>query len=773
MQFNINPDQSLISKIKQIKNAYYAGFILRAILTPILILLVFCVISSLFLQNFEFKNKNIFLGFLAMFIWFIALYLFIKKLSKIPNENTILKEFEAINSILVDAPLSEFHNINSINNNAFWKLHRDKITNYKIPKINFLKLFSNNDKIKFIAIIFLIFTILINEKISFSAVTFDFSNKEIVQNIEIYAISPNYLGGEKIAILQNQSNILPKNSEITIKIISDKKKNNIKYASKNYIFEDLQANEKFVKFFATKSANININIGNKSAKYKIKISQDKKPKIIGQLKINSVGNDNIALKFKAFDDFGLKSAYLKISGKIISNQSNHKIVEFIPIPIEKIKNNENSDVLLEIGQSALGGTRIKAQLILIDHVDNNAFSFPIYFNLQKAQFNNDIAQALYELRLGLIRENKEYLPHSLIKQSFFAENLFQEFKFQNIEPLDFAPKSIRNIYDVLKIYSENYEILGLDALSKLGIINAIAIIETAHSTYEAKQANHILMDIIKRLSSFEKDPKSRINDAIEKLKSAISQNLDEQQIEELKQELKQAIKDHIENLRNQSHESGDMEVEDKNSINGKDLSKMLDNINRGQNNIDELQKLDELNQTLQNLKLENNGEGTPQNGQNLSDLVDELQNNFDKTQNSNEEELKNRALENRELAQKLENSNKENDENINQAIKNLREAAKALENNDKESAQNAQKSALESLLNKLKNNETKDNSDPLGRALPTPSKNNGENGDNNEIPNKLDEKKSRDILIQLRQKLNDGTITKEERQYYEYLLQEK
>lgn len=752
------------NEIKRIKYFYLALFFLRLFLSIALILLGFCIFIAVFKNTLNFKNNEIIFNFLTLLIWAICFCFFVIKIRKKPNDEAIYKEFENANKLDELAPLSNFDNININSSNELWNLHKAQIISSKIPKIKFYKLFTIFDKIKIGLFFILIFTVFFSPKLSFQPLLLNFSQIQISQNIEIYAISPKDLGGEKIILNNYEKNIIPINSEIFINIISDNEKVDLKYLAKKINFNNAIDGKKQAQFIFKKNGEIKIKIGNKKTKYKVQALYDAPPKLKGKIKINSVGNDIIALEFNMIEDIGLKSAYLKIKGNINTNGTSKNIEEFIEIDIKNIKNNGLTNVLIETGHSALSGNRIKAQLILNDNAQNQTKSEYIWFNLQKPQFNSDIAQALYELRLLLVQETNQYSAHSIFNQTFFFENLSQEFKFQNIEPIDFAPKSIKNVFDVLKIYIDNSQKLGIDDLNRLGLIYAFSIINSAHSTHEAQKSGDILWEIIKRISQSEKDTKSKINDAIEDLKSAINNNADEAQIEQLKQNLREAIKEHINNLRNQSHESGDMEVEDNNSINGQDLSKMIDEI-KPQNKNNEIEKLDELNNLLQNLKLENQGENTPNNAQNLDQLIDELQNNYDKTQNSAKENIKNLEKETRDLANKLKGF--EGNKNTENAINELNKAADALKNGDKELAQESQKAAIDALLDNFEKNNEQQNQDPLGRQISKPPN----NDKNNNIPMQIDEKKSREILLYLRQKLEDGTISEEERKYYEYLIQ--
>lgn len=736
---------------------------------PLILILAYIIIWPYLIQYVPQKPAYFINILSAAAIKIFAAFLFFKAIRKKTNSQFAVSKYETLNSLSEFAPLTAINDVSISKDKDFWALYKNQISLVKLPAPQFWRFINKSDIILTSVFIILFSLLVISPKSDITTLFPYYNNQAQEQNFEVIATNSIFLGDEKIILNPKKTNKLPKNSEVLIRFFGNGKNSKTKFKSEELKPSNNPKEGNIVKFNIGQSGVLEVFENNNKTKFKIKISKDKKPKIIGRI-ISSFANNMLLLEFNIKDDFAIDEGYLIIEGVAQNGGINHKIIEKLPLDKEQIKSGSKSNILFNISKSALIGSRVKAHLVIVDNGANITKSHRFDFNVPNTQYDSDIAQAINEIRLSIIRETRPFSPYTKQIISFYDENLGQELKFHNNEIIENAPKPIFNAYKTLKTYAENADIIGLDPLEYLGIVHAIACLEQAKSTQEARLCGGILWEIVDRLANIEKDPRAKIGEIIEKLKSAMRNNASPSDIEELKQDLKNAIKEHIQNLQEQSHETGDMEIEDKSAINGQDLSKMLENINEN-NSSDNIQKLDELNQLLQNLQLGDNAQGG-NSGETTSNALEELQNSFDETQSLNPSNSDELAKKQEEISRKLEALNKNNDENLNEAIKNLNDAAKALRNLDKEGAQEAQKSAIEAILRSLNKNSDQ-NKDPLGRELPqNPTKQNGAQEEKYKIPTINEEKKTREIIENLRKKLNDGTISDTEKQYYENLLKE-
>lgn len=686
------------------------------------------------------------------------------------NKNSAIINFEIKNQIDEIAPLSANEDLKINGNDKFWNEFKKQQIKIKIPKPFFLDFINSNDAKKMGVLLASVFVFIFYFSNAFGFLTWNFSNSsQISQNIQVFAQPPEFLKSPKIEIENAKQNLIPQNSKITIKIYSDKARPIIKFNGKIIELKQSDSQNYYGEFVSINDGKIKIKLGSETISYKIKIIKDAPLKFLSNVKTFPIGDDRFMMQFNSKEDFGIKQAIIELKGQAENFDQQVKIDEEFPIDINNFNNQGQNSLTFNSAKSALVGSRVIARLKITDLSGNISYSNNFWLNLSLPQLNDDLAQSLQELRLNIIRTTQPYEAYKNALVRIYDENSNQEVQVSSDNYIEHAPKSIKQAYDILQIYEVNYQYLQMDELSHLGLIYAIETLSRARNTQEAKQAGNILWEIIEKYRDAQKDTKTQINDAIENLKQAIKNNASDSEIERLKQELRQAIQNHVEALEQQQQQSGDMEIEDKQSLGDQDIEKAIDDITSKQG--DATQKLDELNQFLQNMQLDNNGSASGRMGQETgenqsNDIIDKAQKLYDETQSSNGSNLGELAKEQEKLADDL----KSMDENrFSKAINDMERAAQELKQGNKESAQKAQKQAIESLSDAL--NQSDDNKDPMGRENDNKAKSGRQNpNEKTKIPPLDKEQKSREILQKLKEKANDPKNTPQEQEYFDRLL---
>ncbi len=745
----------------------------RILVLPLSMVLICSVFFGQILLNrpnlpkiiFELANVGIILG--AGF-WAFKNF---KSLKNIKSNSII--NFEIQNQINEIAPLSANDDLKISGNIEFWNEFKKQQIKAQIPKPNFLDFTNSKDakKMGFLLASILVFVFYFSN--AFSFLTWNFSNSsQISQNIQIFAAPPEFLKSPKIDIESGKANLIPQNSKITIKIYSDKARPIANFNGNKIELKQSDNQNYFGEILAINDGKIKIKLGGEKIAYKIKINKDAPVKFLSNVKVFPIGDDRFILQFTAKEDFGINQASIEISGKAENFGQQEKINEEFPIDINSFNNQGQSSLNFNSAKSALIGSRVLGRLKITDLSGNISYSSQFWLNLREPQLNDDLAQSLQELRLNIIRTTNPYEAYNNASVRTYDEKSNQEVQISSDNYIENAPKSIKQSYDILQIYEANYQYLQMDELSHLGLIYAIETLSRARNTQEAKEAGNILWEIIEKYRDAQKDTKTQINEAIENLKQAIKNNANDAEIERLKQELRQAIQNHVEALKQQQQQSGDMEIEDKQSLGDNDIEKAIDEINNKQG--DASQKLDELNQFLQNMQLDNNGStsgrmGQTSNDSQSNDIIDKAQKLYDDTQNSNGSNLGELAQEQEKLADEL----KSIDENrYSKAINDMERAAQELKQGNKEGAQKAQKQALESLSEAM--NQGENNKDPMGRENDNKSNKGRPNpNEKTKIPPLDKEQKTREILQKLKEKANDPKNTPQEQEYYDRLLKKQ
>jgi hypothetical protein len=331
--------------------------------------------------------------------------------------------------------------------------------------------------------------------------------------------------------------------------------------------------------------------------------------------------------------------------------------------------------------------------------------------------------------------------------------------------------------------------MGIDDNTRVGLVYAQTQLAAARNLESAKLVGDILWDLVIRNNQTPPlDTKSRITEAISKLKQALQSGAGEGEVSDLRAELGQAISDHIEALESQSPEAGDMEVEGHDTMNSASIGETIDEAQSlaKSGDVDAAnQKLDDLQRQLENLSgVEAGGDsagGEPtQDGGMGSTEIDELLQEqrvlADDTQNATGNNAnQGLAARQEELRDKLGQSGQDGDPNLQAAKEAMNEAVQQLKSNQKNEALSAQNSALTALQNYANSLDRDNQSDPLGRQSPSSDQqsksgaNSGEKG-KEKIPTNQEQARARNIFERLRERLEKNQRDDEQRRYLEELL---
>lgn len=532
-----------------------------------------------------------------------------------------------------------------------------------------------------------------------------------------------------------------------------------------------------------KSGNLKIHSFGTSAKYKIKIRPDVAPIINGEVKIEPSSNELI-LSFNVHDEFPLKSAHLALYGR--SNNDDFgttRLTDNLVIDPELINFDAPLRIKVDSSQSALVGIKVGAVLVLEDMYGQKTQSRTANIVLPQPYFNTQIAKALQEVRLLLLRENS---PYRAIEQNYlFLNDPINGglIKVMAPNPILSAPKSINRAHMILSAMTSSRDQLPIFDNARIGLSHALRRLEYSQNLSSAKEVAQILWSIIINIEENSHDSKTKIAQAINNLKAAMQNNADAGQIAMLQDELKGAITEHLESLRNQSGEAGDMEVADGEIIGEIDIDKSLNDAQESAQSGDTQgagQKLDELEEMLSNLgpNSEGNGakgvaiKGLADNPQ-AEDLANDQQELADETLSSgaqrSDEEL--RAEQEKLLSKLQEPNNPEapEDPNLSEARAHMETAIEELKAGNRKNANKAQLAGVEALRRANQVPSNGENTDPLGRNIgdgPTRAEApNGTKGDTVRL--ETEPLRARDILEKLRQRLSRPNSNEEEKNYIE------
>ncbi len=783
----------------------YANTIIvsRIIAFPLLLVLLTGIAISLFSAAFEQTINSLLWINIAKIITIIcAIILMIISLrtNNFWSKARTIKEIESRNNIGEIAALSAKDEKIASGDIGLWVLakhKRDAALNGLRPP----KLIGPKDSLLLVAVFIslLAFSLSPNTNINSIKPNFSLALDGAPLEISAIAVAPEYT---KIPNLDlsgtSKRHEIPQRSIVEIKVNGAKSAPFVSYGSQKQRMQKIGINSWQASMRLDTSAKLKVHRFGVQKAWRIKIKKDQAPRIDKNFSIASQNYDSLNVNLSAFDDYGIKAARLVLQG---INKSQETIVE---IDANQISLGENSSLSIRTSHSALVGQKVIAYVEIEDEIGQKAISRKQKLDLPKPIFNTLLANALQEIRLLILLELKDYKKAPADFMWIYDNETNAKIKLIATDNLKNAPKNIVRAYEILNaIYSVRAN-LGLNIAQSMSLTYAIKSLEYAKSRNEAFKVADTLWNIIETFEHNNLDSRTKIAQKIAQLKSAMKSGASEEEIQMLRSELMGAISEHLQNLAEQSGESGDMELAEGEMAGNIDINQVLNDAQNdaSSGNTDEADaKLDELNQLLSNLQPGGNSggqsisiDGMGQSGQ-INPLAEEQQKLLDETKIANPNDL-GALIERQEnlLSQIGENQDPEtpSDPNQNEARAAMSAALEALKNGDLDTAQSAQEAAISALKKgtqgqNIPNNANDNyNRDPLGRKLPNPNSNSnpkansnhkqknnsiGANGTNDgsetKLPTNSSPLKANDILNRIREKLSNPDQSEEEKNYLE------
>lgn len=764
-------------EIKKIIFAENMALLLRAILAPLLLILSISAFLPLLKIFNEFDDIYPIIITTIMAVGYIlSFYILFKNLQTIKPIKYKIAEilFEKQYNLTAISPLSILGSKPLNGNKTLWQIEIERIGQIKIKPRPYLPRLFVVDRVMIAAIALSAMIIGIDYKHSIPVFMPDFAVYfgGAPKSVNAWVVIKDNQG--TITPLEAKDNQIKAGSEVEIEV------NGVKFAPKiviGGINKKLQksAEGKYqTRIILHDSGTLKLKYFGTRKSWQIKIINPPVPKFKDNIDFNPVGTNSIAAHFTINEKDAVSRAQLVLRGHINGKEyiSTHEI------DIKSIVDGENN-IIIKTAESPLVGYDAKAWIEISNSENNVAHSKTKLINVPLPVFSTAFSRAIAEIRLLILREQRPYKS----SPSNIAYINGQE--LDATDNITAAPKDIKKAYFLLGgIY--NAKTIELPPLYQNGISYALASLEGARNTQESHKVGAILWEILEQSITDSQDTKSKVSDAIQKLKQAIENDVSPEELGQLRQELNQAISEHIAALSQQQGDSGDMEVEDNTNLSGDNIQKMMDEIEQNAkngNSDDALSQLDQLDELMQNLSVTNQGDG--ESSGNVSDLVNQQRDLMDETNNSassqNEKPQSNEELAQKQkaLEQNLEMLKQGKGDNaLDAAQQNMKNAGQALKNGDLQGALREQNQALQNLKQSADQNQdsNSDNKDPLGRQ--TEDSNQGSNnangkGEKTKIPQNQDKNRVRDIIKTLREKLSNPDNDPNERDYYEDLLKKK
>jgi uncharacterized protein (TIGR02302 family) len=549
------------------------------------------------------------------------------------------------------------------------------------------------------------------------------------------------------------------------------------------------------------------------ASWRVSILPDAAPKVSFDGDPRGEAGGSLAVKWKAFDDYGV--AGIKSEINLSDTQdgqvgiAGNGVFLFdppqFPISLKKASPREAKDTsAADLTAHPWAGLIVDMQLEASDAAGKTGKSEIKTFKLPERDFFKPLARALIEQRKALVMNPDETEPVERMLEALLAypEGLVEE-SGQHI--------AIRTVHSMISHASGHDDIKGaVDLLWKIAVA-----IEDGDTADAKRQLDQVRKELEKALA--EGASPERIKELMEKLREAMNKYLESMQAEAQKR------------LQQQDNRNENMRRQQGQMIKPEDLQKMLDQIeNLSKNGANEAaqEMLAQLDQILRNLQAGIPQQMGEQGNSEMSQMLDELselmrrqQQLMDDTQRlpedgqgqqgeqqgeqgeqgpsgrgqqpnpgdlSAQQEALGRMLQ--EMMERLGQQGMQAPQSFGKAGKSMEGAAEALRqgqrgqalgqegealNQLREGAQNMARQMMQQGMGNQGNygrtGESRgDDRDPLGRPLPTQGEDYGP--DRNIIPGEAAMRRAREILEMLRSRSNTPDLPRIERDYLERLL---
>jgi uncharacterized protein (TIGR02302 family) len=512
------------------------------------------------------------------------------------------------------------------------------------------------------------------------------------------------------------------------------------------------------------------------ASYPLALIADEAPKISIIDTPKSQGLGQLEVKFKASDDYGVKSVTAEISladeQEGVTGFEGNGIFLYDAPKFRIALQQSNAKTLAQtatadLSAHAWAGFYAEIVLTATDGAGHKTVTDPKRFKMPEREFSKSLAQALVEQR-----------------------------KFLILSP-DAAP-DVSTMLTSLLTYPT--DIKGQDGL----ILNLVNIKARTFGATGTDDVVAVVKDLWPLIALVEDGHLSDIRAELEALKQQLEQALRDkaspEKIEELMRKMREAMNKLMEQLQNQSADGS--KPEGGKGISPEDLQKMMDKIEQLSKNGSKdaaAQMLAELNKLLQGLKpgqgqqAGGKGKGQGQGGDQeqmdaLTDLMGKQQKLMDETQRMGEngKGLGGKQQDLKDQAEKLgKGMGKGIGDSIGDAGKNMGKAKGALEGGGKDEALREQGEAMNKLqegASKLAEKMAKEgelgqdgqagnkqDNDPLGRARASKSSPDYTKG-KNAVPSDQAIRRAREILEKLRERSNEQGLDETTKAYIDRLL---
>jgi hypothetical protein len=751
----------------------------------------------------------------ACLTWLLCAYLFWRswQLFQPMSEHEAGRALEEAAGLKELRPLSGGEDRRISGDDALWSWHQARLIEAAAtlskpvkPKLSW------RDGAKALALSVALALCWLNPAATARALTFDLSplmgDGDLV--VEVWAEPPGYTGLPLIRLDRSQAEVaLPVGSRVTARVDGARGAPVLRGPSRTTRLKPAQGAAWQGQIEITRSGTLKLDRLGTRAQWHIEAIVDQKPKLALPKPIQIDPKGRLDVAFQASDDYALAAAFLRIRPvKVPEGLAGYSVFD-TSIPLEGVAGENGARrVFIEIGDHALAGLRVEAQIVVRDGSGQETASEPTKLTMPERTWQSSLAAAIQEVRLMILREARPY-QRPLPRFATLFENIeaggpvsdvlnLGPIKLDLSDPQPGAPPGISNATRRLRAIAETMVQFGLSDLGQLSLHYALERLSIARDVADAHSVAPLLWQMALQIEASTQTPaQQKVAQAREALKQALEQGAPPEQIQQLTQELREAVGERLQELAEQggSGEGGE-QGQSGPQISAGDLEdrlRQLEESGSSGSREDALAQLDQLDELLENLQPGAPGASGQAGGQGQGGPIDDAMRQqralSDRTEQLGEtppsDQSRKRAedLANQQegLADALgggrqgDRSREQSaeEQNKQQAADAMREAAQALREGDLSRAQDAQVRALQALRQAaesgLQGQAGNDGeTDPLGRTLPKQ-----DDGKATKVPDGVEKRRARDVRDELRRRQADPQRDKNERDYIDRLLQER
>lgn len=568
-----------------------------------------------------------------------------------------------------------------------------------------------------------------------------------------------------------------------------------------------------------KSGRISLDRFGARASWHATAIEDRAPLLVSAAPVTIDPKGRLDVAFSASDDYGIKSAALRITAIDPPKSLAGKSIFETAIPLEDSGDPEAEGegarrVFVDVSQHVLTGLPVSVVLVVKDGLGQETKSAPTRLTLPEVKWKTALGAALQEQRLLILREGRPYrhVPQTFARLFDAAAGVPVRLDLTN--PQTGAPANIVQATRLLSATLSSLRDTGLSEAGLLAMQFARERLALAKNLTDAYEVAPVLWDIALSAEQSDQTPaQQRLLAARQALEEALKSGASESQIRELSQELRDAVGERLQELAQQSQGEGDGEgqgqgqAQDQSGAGGEvsssDIDKMLSELEQSGGSgarRDALDQLAQLGELMDNLEAGQQGSGADgpggQNRGGQNPLDDAMRAQRDLSDDTAARRNEGSVGEAEDLAQRQDDlANQLAPDGANtagsgalqpespqgpeaqleagkqQAAQAMRQAAQALREGDLARAQEAQTQAEQALQQAAQaqnaQNGTSGDSDqdPLGRRAPRL-----DDGRATKVPDQAEKRRARDVREELRRRQADPGRDDQERDYLDRLL---